>query len=186
MKLVLLIGPPAVGKMTVGKALEEITDLKLFYNHMSIKLVNKFFDFGTEAFERLDKEIRFNVFREVPQSTMKGLIFTLVWDYNLKEDEDYVDEIIAVFSEVGAQICIVELSADQKVRLVRNVQEDRLEAKPSKRNIEWSEKSLLNFDKEYRMVSKENEFPDKPIFKIDNTNMPAVVVADIIKSEFDL
>ena len=39
MKLVIIIGPPAVGKMTIGQALEKITDLKLFHNHMSIELV---------------------------------------------------------------------------------------------------------------------------------------------------
>jgi shikimate kinase len=63
MKLVLLIGPPAVGKMTVGQELAKRTGLKLFHNHMSLELVNQFFDFGTEAFERLDKTIRFAIFQ---------------------------------------------------------------------------------------------------------------------------
>ena len=47
MKLIILFGPPAVGKMTVGQELEKITRLKLFHNHMSLELVNQFFDFGT-------------------------------------------------------------------------------------------------------------------------------------------
>jgi len=31
MKLVIIFGPPAVGKMTVGRALSRLTGLKLFH-----------------------------------------------------------------------------------------------------------------------------------------------------------
>ena len=117
MKLIIIIGPPAVGKMTVGKELEKITELKLFHNHMSIELVNKFFDFGTKAFERLDKVIRFAIFKEVSKSELDGIIFTIVWDYDFKEDEAYIDEIIEIFKEEKAQICLVELQADLEERL---------------------------------------------------------------------
>jgi len=41
--LVIIIGPHAVGKMTVGQELAKLTGLKLFHNHMSIELVRKFF-----------------------------------------------------------------------------------------------------------------------------------------------
>jgi shikimate kinase len=39
MNFILITGPQAVGKMTVGQELEKITGLKLFHNHMSIELV---------------------------------------------------------------------------------------------------------------------------------------------------
>ena len=41
--LVIILGPHAVGKMTVGQELEKITDLRLFHNHMSIELTRKLF-----------------------------------------------------------------------------------------------------------------------------------------------
>ena len=184
MKLVIIIGPPAVGKMTVGKALEQLTKLKLLHNHMSIELVNKFFDFGTEAFEKLDKAIRFEVFKAIANSELEGIIFTMVWDYNFKEDEEYIDEIIAVFKEKKPQVCLIELQADLEERLKRNKHEDRLKQKPSKRNLEMSEKSLLYFEHNYRMESKENEFSNKQIYKIDNTNISAKEVAEMIKRKF--
>ena len=56
MKLVIICGPPASGKMTLGMELEKATGLKLLHNHISIELVRKFFEFGTPEFERLDKE----------------------------------------------------------------------------------------------------------------------------------
>ena len=36
MKLVFIIGDAAVGKMTVGQELMNITELRLFHNHMAI------------------------------------------------------------------------------------------------------------------------------------------------------
>ena len=44
MKLIIIFGPPAVGKMTVGYELAKITGLRLFHNHMTIDLVLNFFD----------------------------------------------------------------------------------------------------------------------------------------------
>lgn len=186
MKLVIITGPPAVGKMTVGRMLEKITDLRLFHNHMSIELVNKFFDFGTKEFERLDKIIRFEIFKEVAKSKLNGIIFTIVWDFDFEEDEVYIDEIIEVFKKNGSEVYIVELYADLKVRLERNKNKDRLEQKPSKRDLEMSEKSLLHSESEYRMVSKENEFENKSIYKINNKNITPLEAAKMIKAKFNL
>lgn len=44
MKFILIFGPQAVGKMTVGQELAKLTDLKIFHNHMTIDLVSPFFD----------------------------------------------------------------------------------------------------------------------------------------------
>ena len=48
MKFVIIFGPQAVGKMTVGHELENITDLRLFHNHMTIEPVHPFVSFGTD------------------------------------------------------------------------------------------------------------------------------------------
>lgn len=41
--LVFIVGPPAVGKMTVGHELARRTGLKLFHNHHTIDLALRFF-----------------------------------------------------------------------------------------------------------------------------------------------
>lgn len=51
--LVFIVGPPAVGKMTVGHELAKRTGLKLFHNHHTIDLALRFFPFGTPPFQRL-------------------------------------------------------------------------------------------------------------------------------------
>lgn len=58
MKLVIIFGPLAVGKMTVGYELERLTGLRLFHNHMTIDLILHFFAFGQPPFRRLVSEFR--------------------------------------------------------------------------------------------------------------------------------
>lgn len=184
--LVIICGAPASGKMTIGQSLKQLTDYKLLHNHMSLELVNQFFDFGTPNFKHLDKKIRFDIFREIANSDIKGLIFTIVWAFDYPEDEAYIDEIIAVFDNRNLKVSIVELNCDLEERLKRNKHENRLKHKPSKRNIEFSEKLLLNSNEKYRMYSFENEFPSKNIFKIDNTNLTALETAERIIQHYKL
>ena len=186
MNLVIITGPPAVGKMTVGQALQKQTGLKLFHNHMTKELINQFFDWSTPPFKRLDKLFRFEIFKEVAKSDLKGLIFTFVWAFDLKEDEVYIDEIIDIFKKEGSEVHIVELAADLDARLVRNKGENRLKHKPSKRDITFSEKGLLKLEKKYRMNSLEGEFATKNIFKIDNTALSPETVAEMIANKFNL
>lgn len=186
MKLIIIFGPPAVGKMTVGMSLARKTGIKLLHNHMTLELVNQFFPFGTPAFERLDKKIRFDIFREVAASDLKGLIFTIVWALNFKEDEEYVDEIIEIFQSHGSEVHLVELKAELSERLLRNKEELRLYHKPSKRDLETSEKSLISFEEQYVMNSKESDFPNKDILRIENSNIRPDEVADIIIKHFHL
>lgn len=47
-KFVLIFGPQAVGKMTVGQELAKMTDLKLFHNHMTIDLLEPLYGFSPE------------------------------------------------------------------------------------------------------------------------------------------
>lgn len=181
MKLVIIFGPPAVGKMTVGQALAKITDLKLFHNHMSLEVALHYFDFGTPELERLNRDIRFTIFHEVAKSNLKGLIVTYVWALDLKKDEAYIDEVSDIFLQKGWQVFFFELKADIQERLKRNTGENRLAHKPSKRNIAASESFLLRAESEYRMNTFENELPHKHIVTIDNTHLTPEEVALIIK-----
>jgi hypothetical protein len=88
--LLFLVGPPAVGKMTVGRAIAERTGLRLFHNHLAIEVALRYFDFGTPAFLRIDGEIRRLVIEEVAASDLPGLVLTFVWAFNVPEDQAFV------------------------------------------------------------------------------------------------
>ncbi len=53
MHFVFVFGPPAVGKMTVGRALAARTGYKLLHNHMTVEPVLEIFAFGSPPFGRL-------------------------------------------------------------------------------------------------------------------------------------
>ncbi|EOO76257.1 hypothetical protein IIC_01572 [Bacillus cereus VD021] len=86
MKFILIFGPQAVGKMTVGQELAKLTDLKIFHNHMTIDLVSPFFDYSTKEAKRLVSLLRNELFEEVSKSDLYGMIFTYVWAFDLQSD----------------------------------------------------------------------------------------------------
>src|SRR5690625_3332826 len=110
MNFVLIFGPQAVGKMTVGQELGKITGLKLFHNHMTIELLEPFLGFSPEMW-RLSNQFRTEIFKAVAKSEQKGLIFTYVWAFDQQEDWEYVKEICEIFESKGANVYFVELEA---------------------------------------------------------------------------
>lgn len=186
MKFVLIFGPQAVGKMTVGQELAKLTDLKLFHNHMTIDLVSQFFDYGTNEGKRLVSLFRQEIFEEVSKSDLDGIIFTYVWAFNMQDDWDFVNQVCQLFESRGGTVFFVELEADMKERLERNNSPNRLRHKPSKRDIEWSENELKNSMENYRLNSLEGEINKKDYMKINNANLGAGEVAKKIKDKFKL
>ncbi|RCW74929.1 AAA family ATPase [Saliterribacillus persicus] len=183
MKLVLLFGPPAVGKMTVGQELEKQTGLKLFHNHMTIELLHPFFGFSQEMF-RLSTIFREGIFKSFIKTDHDGMIFTFVWAFDQDEDWKFVESMCNIFTAEDADIYFVELEADTDERLERNKTPNRLEHKATKNNLEASEQNLLNMEKEHRMNSKNGELPYNNYVRINNTHLSAEEVAKRIRKEF--
>ena len=186
MKLVIIFGPQAVGKMTVGEELSEQTGLKLFHNHMTMDLVSNFFGYGSESGQRLVKLFRKEIFEEVAKSDLPGLIFTFVWAFNEESDWDYISNVCDIFKKHNSEIYFVELEAEFSERLDRNKSPHRLECKPTKRNLEWSEKELISSAKKYRLNSLPGEIKEANYLRIDNTSLSPEEVAKIINSKFNL
>lgn len=181
MKLVFIIGNAAVGKMTVGQELAKITELRLFHNHMTIELILDIFGYyNAKAIGRI-REI---IFEEFAGSGQYGLIFTYMWAFDQQSDWDYVEHVCDIFGRHNAEIYYVELVAPQAIRLQRNVTENRLMNKASKKEIEVSNERLINEDKRYRCVSYEGEIPFDNYIKIDNSFLSAETVSLMIKEHF--
>ncbi len=187
MKLLTIIGPQAVGKMTVGQELAKITGMKLFHNHMTIEMVSPIFSYGSEEGKRLVHSYRMQMFEEVVKSNLEGLIFTWIWAFDLgKDEEDYYHKIREIFAREGADIYLVELEANLEERIRRNETENRLKHKPTKRNIEWSKKDIIKGEEKHRLNSYPGEIKEKNYLRIDNTDLSPEQVAKIIKEEFNL
>lgn len=183
MKLVVIIGDTAVGKMTVGQELMKMTDLRLFHNHMAIEPVLEIFG----RFEgSMISDIRELVFKHFAASDLYGLIFTYMMAFDQPADWKYLEHVEEIFKPYDTDFYYVELIAPQEIRLQRNATENRLKHKPSKRDITISNQRLIADDNAYRCVSYEGEVPFKNYLRIDNSDMTPEAAARLIKETFQL
>ena len=183
MKLVFIIGDAAVGKMTVGQELMKITDLRLFHNHMTIEPVIDIFGKydGKTIFELRDV-----IFKNFAASDCYGMIFTFMMDFDDDSEWKYLEHVKSFFKPYKTDFYYVELIAPQDIRLKRNVSENRLLNKASKRNLDVSNQRLINDDIKHRCVSYEGEIPFDNYLRIENSDKGPADVAKMIKDTFKL
>ena len=182
--LVVIIGPQAVGKMTIGEKLKEKIGYTLMTNHDSIEIAIKIFSSNKDAKLKLKSKIREDVFNICLENNI-SIIFTFVVDFNTNEDILYLNELKNKFEKTGGHFYLIELEADLQTRLERNKTPHRLECKPSKRNMEWSDKELIDSMDIYRMNSIKDEIKFENYIKINNTNLSPNAVCDIIINKFN-
>lgn len=183
--LVQIVGPPAVGKMAVGRALERLTGLPLLHNHMTIELVLPFFPFGSPSFRRLVADFRRSILNAVANGDGPGMIFTGVWDFARPEDQDFAEELVGIFTAQGGRSVFVELYADLEIRLARNSTPLRLLEKPSKRDIESSNARLLK-NEELHTMNSTGAFPFPDHIKLDTGVLEPDEAARVIAEAFQL
>ncbi len=184
--LVFVVGPPAVGKMTVGQAIARRTRLRLFHNHHTIDLALRFFPFGSPPFHRLVGEFRRRIFEEVAASDLPGLVFTYVWAFDHPADDAAVAEWASIFERRGGRVVYVELETTHEERLRRNETELRLAEKPFKRDLAASRRQLLELDAGYQLSSGGRHDHRADWLRIDNTSLSPDEVAELVIEGFDL
>ena len=177
-ELLVVIGPPAVGKMTVGRAICAASDFRLFHNHHTIEPLADVFGFGSPSFNALKDELRHRVIEVAAEHEVR-LVFTFVWPVDEVEDARVVREYLAPYVDRGRRVSFVELYAGLETRLVRNVQPDRVTAKPSKADLEWSDAHVRELEAGYRMNTDPTDptthadavLRDFPHLRLDNTDL---------------
>ena len=183
--LIMVVGPQAVGKMTVAEKIKEKIGYSLMVNHDSIEVSNKIFGRKTDAQKELKALIRKDVFDLAVKHNI-NMIFTLVVAFDLPEEKAYLNELKEKFESTGGQFYFVELEADLETRLERNLTPHRMEEKPSKRDTEWTVKDIYKTMEKYRLNSNEGEITFENYIKINNTNLSPEDVADMIIEKFKL
>lgn len=122
--IILLYGPPGVGKLTVGKQLSTKTKFILFNGHQLADLVHSIFDFGTKEFVDTTNRLWLYLFEASIRSKNQGLIVSLVYGVQTlrgKEDDTFFRKVIRLAKKHKTNLYFVKLKCSDQT-LYRRVQ----------------------------------------------------------------
>jgi len=108
MRLIVLFGMPATGKLTVGQELATRTGYKLFHNHLVVDLLLSALDFGSPGFVELREQIWLGVVRAACREGVAGLIFTFAPETTVRPG--FIGNLIETVKAEGGTIELVELT----------------------------------------------------------------------------
>lgn len=175
MNLVLIYGPPGVGKLSVACELARVTGYRLFDNHVSIDCVRPVFDFGTPPFGKVVSKIRMAVFEEAAREGV-SLVFTFV--YACPEDTPFVERVCNLVEGIGGRVLLVRLSCAREELERRLPRPDR-----AQRGKMASLELLREVTARYDIFSP---VPGRESLEIDNTAVAPDEVARLIISHYHL
>jgi len=110
-KLVMLYGPPAVGKLTVGKELAKQLSASLFHNHLTYDLATELLaaDSSFEMRRRFACRLRLIAMALLLESDPRDVVTTFC--YSGPEDDWYVDALRALCADHRTTPFFVQLRA---------------------------------------------------------------------------
>jgi len=109
--LVVIYGPPASGKLTIARELTQLTNLKLFHNHLTVDLLLSVFDFGSPAFVTLREQIWLSVMLRAC-TEKPGLIFTFTPERTVSKG--FLNRLVQKATQCGAGVRLVELVCSER------------------------------------------------------------------------
>ena len=172
MKLILLYGPPAVGKLTIAQELQKLTGFKLLHNHQVSDLVMSVHERGTVPAADLNHQIRLAVYKAAANEKIPGVISTVLYRYDIK---DQIHQAIEDYTRL-TNVIAVRLSCSPE-ELERRV------ASPSRQGTN----KIASVEKLRAVLATEDllrVLPDNviPSLHIDTTNLQPHEAATIIKN----
>ena len=188
MNLVIIIGPSAVGKRTVGLELSKLTNYILVHNHQPKDFV---IDVNGEFDVELLREVRKAVVRYYAEKDVDGLILSFRYNYMSSGSMFHMRDLIesVIDCNTDSKIYIVELTSPIETRIERNKTSDRENLHYMKdeqklidsenQGVYYSADSESHFD----IIKSVLDIKNMNMFSIDNTNLSASEVANIIHNK---
>jgi hypothetical protein len=175
MKLLLLHGAPAAGKLTVAKALLGMVPGKLFDNHVAIDLAQTVFDFHAPGFWELVHSVRCAGIDAAAEHDVGLLVSTFC--YTEPEDRPLYDDFEAIMQQRGGELLPVFLHCSREEAARRVGNPDRVE----RRKLTSAETLMRDFDRyDFAPV------PRADCLKLDTGTRPAEATAREIVAHFGL
>ena len=178
MKLVLIYGPPAVGKLTTAEKLGEITGYRVFHSHLAIDLVNSITpeDAGKKYSNFLFKVI-YETIKFAWKNKQPGLVMTIAYTGSDKQKK-LLSKLKKLMESDGGRMCFVKLFASME-ELKRRVVSPSRDYYGKLMNADELERWMAEIDYLSKVDIDES-------LEIDNTNVGPEIVAQRIKSHFGL
>ena len=114
MKLVVIYGPPGVGKLTVASALAAATEFKLLHNHMIADLIVPVFGLRTPASIELSAEIRNLICETAARNNIAGVVSTFVY-YPGEQAHRVFADYKKIMAKYGGELFVIGLTASSDV-----------------------------------------------------------------------
>lgn len=177
-KLVLIYGPPAAGKLTVAEELAKLTGYKLFHNHLTVNPVHALFEFGSPDFVRVLIQIRRELIREAARAGI-DLIFTVNAARGLEPGQsvtDSIEMVEGIVREHGGEVLFVHLEPSREALESRLADESRV-THGKLIDVEKLREQLLGWDSRPLRDSD---------LSIDNSHVSAADAALMIRDHYSL
>jgi len=109
---IILLGPPAVGKLTVSRVLSDLTNYPVFDNAKTVDIALLLFDYHSKEYREYRDELRFSFYEKAVKSEIKGLIST----YCLRHPKnwEYLEAVAKIFQKHNWHTIYYLLTAKKK------------------------------------------------------------------------
>lgn len=170
MKLIILHGPPASGKLTLANHLKSELGYNILHNHLTVDIALEVYSaFGEGDFYDFVDNLRTLAIEKACQNKMDGLIVTFCFDEST--DMEVVEHWDSIVSTYGGQILPIYLNASDEVLAERVREVSRVGTKK------------LQCPTELKEVLSENNFgaiPNNNTIEIDTNFLCAEQTVSLI------
>jgi shikimate kinase len=157
MKLIILHGPPASGKLTLANRLKDELGYNVLHNHLTVDLALEVYsEFGEGDFYDFVDKLRSLAIEKACKNKMEGLIVTFCFDVAI--DMKIVEYWESIVSNYGGKILPIYINVSAEVLAERVVNTSRIGTKK------------LQCPSELNMILSKNEFgaiPNKNTITVD-------------------
>ena len=177
MKIIVIHGAPAVGKLTVAEALAKRTGYAILHNHMTTDVAVRFFPFGSPAFYRVIQKMRLTILEEAVKAKLQGIIWTTGLP-NVPEIRSFYKKLDKYMKQKSG--------STHYVHLVCDVEEQKRRGRNASRKKFRKPQSVAQLMKNMREMDFTPGHVGESTLRIDNTRLSSQRVAEQIINHFHL
>jgi len=118
MKLIVVFGPPAVGKLTIANELSELTGYPVLHNHATLDLVKSFFEFASKPFLDTVRAMRILILKEALKQKLPGIILTTGYTNTRASAVNFL-KLKNLIQKNNGQIYFIQLTCSRKQLFIR-------------------------------------------------------------------